>query len=77
MLQRGIGGGKINSRHKAPSRLKPEERLGLVPERLEELPSGHRVSRSGAEGLDRKSPSLYRVRKCGCPTSRLLLLFSR
>lgn len=77
VLQRGIGGGKIISRRKAPSRLKPEERLGLVPERLEELPSGHRVSRSGAEGLDRKSPSLYRVRKCGCPTSRLLLLFSR
>ena len=47
VLQRGSGGGKINSRRRAPSRLKPEDRLGLVPERLEELPSGRRVSRSG------------------------------
>ena len=47
VLQRGIGGGKIISRRKAPSRLKPEERPGLVPERLEELPSGHRISRPG------------------------------
>lgn len=51
VLQRGIGGGKINSRPKAPNRLKPKESLGLVlgtpPERLVVLPSGQRVSRPG------------------------------
>ncbi|ELR61275.1 Forkhead box protein O6, partial [Bos mutus] len=61
LLALGVAGGHWQLSNRDGS--KSENGIG-------KLPSGHRVSRSGAEGLDRKSPSLYRVRKCGCPTSR-------